>query len=45
MKKTKKGGILSELDGIKVQHKKEPFSEKLYQKKRHERNVKRLGHE
>ena len=45
MKKVKKDAILSELDEVKVQHKKELPSERLYQKKRHERNRKRLGHE
>ena len=45
MKKAKKSSVLSELEGVKVQHKKEPTSEKLFQKKRHDRNMKRLGHE
>lgn len=37
--------LLEELDQVKVKPKKEEPSEKLFQKKRHERNKKRLGHE
>jgi hypothetical protein len=41
----KKESILKELDSVSIKHKKEPPSEKLYQRKRHERNRRRLGHE
>ena len=41
----KKEAMLKELDHVKVKHKKESSSERLYQAKRHERNKRRLGHE
>ena len=41
----KKEKMLAELESVKVEHKKEPPTERLYQAKRHERNKRRLGHE
>ena len=41
----KKDSILSELSGVKMKRKKEPSSEKLFQKKRHVRNKLKFGHE